>query len=57
MKNTLWALSIFCLLSFVSAKRAQSQTPSQPTAAPAAAETNRPAAEPVEICLAPASVK
>jgi hypothetical protein len=57
VKNALWSLSIFCLLFFISAKRVQSQTTSLPTAPPAAAETGRPAAEPAEICLAPASVQ
>ena len=57
MKSTLWYFGIFCLLFFISAKRVQSQATSLPTAAPAAAETGRPAAEPAEICLAPASVQ
>ena len=58
MRTTSTALSAFCLLFFISAKVAQLQIgASQATAPSNAAEIVRPAGEPVELCLAPASVQ
>ena len=58
MRNTLKGLSVFCFLLFVSVKPAQPQTAaSPPTAVAAAGDAGRPVGEPVEICLAPASVQ
>lgn len=57
MKIALETLGVFCVLFFLSAKTAQPQATNKQPAAGPAVESGGNAAEPVEICLAPASVQ